>query len=87
LKIKSHTKLKIIGPKVSNAWITKQMLSQAFNDLISPMTCEGLNVFTQFNEHVHEEWKLSNIDALHCPWFSPSNVNAKPSKYAMHKSK
>jgi hypothetical protein len=26
-------------------------------------------------------------DAPHCPWFSPSNVNAKPSKYAMHKSK
>jgi hypothetical protein len=37
---------KILGPKVLNPWITKQMLGEAFNDFVSPTNHEGFNVFT-----------------------------------------
>jgi hypothetical protein len=49
---------KIIGLKISNTWITKQMLGEAFNDLISPTSHEGFNAFTSFNRHVHDGVKV-----------------------------
>ncbi len=58
LKVNSHTKLATIGPKVSSPRITGQMLGEVFNDFISPTNHESFNVFTWFNEHVHDDVKV-----------------------------
>jgi hypothetical protein len=56
LKVRSCSKLEIVGPKVPSPWVTKQMLGEAFNDLVPPVTHEGFNIFTLFNAHVHAWW-------------------------------
>jgi hypothetical protein len=65
------------------------MLGEVFNDFISPTNHEGFNVFTWFNEHVHDDVKVIIYYMSHTIVldFFPLNINAKPLKCAMRKSK
>jgi hypothetical protein len=46
LRINSRTNLEIIGPKIPSPLIIRQMLDEAFSDLVSLTSHESFNVFT-----------------------------------------
>jgi hypothetical protein len=47
------TKLVVIGPKVTNSYVTKNMLLKTLEDFYSPSLFERFNLFFRFNKHKH----------------------------------
>jgi hypothetical protein len=65
------------------------MLGEDFNDLVSPMSHEGINVFIWFNGYVHDSVKVIQYCTSHFIVFDffPSNINAKLVRRATRKGK
>jgi len=86
LRVNSSTKLQIIGPKVPNPWFIRQMLGEAFNDLVFPQVMKT-SMFSLGSIGMYMMvWRLSNI-APHYSWYFLSNISTKPLKRAMRKGK